>query len=166
MGNGVFLLLGTNLGDRMANLSIAWDYLQQSAGAMVKQSSVYKTAAWGKTDQPDFYNQAVMLDTALSPHELLDTALRIENIMGRKREEKWASRIIDIDILFYGEMVVTTPQLAIPHPGIAHRRFVLQPMAEIAGEFIHPELRKTIATLLKECSDHSAVELIDNKNLK
>jgi 2-amino-4-hydroxy-6-hydroxymethyldihydropteridine diphosphokinase len=163
MNNGIFLLLGTNLGDRMANLSMARDYIQQNAGTIIKQSSIYKTAAWGKTDQPDFYNQAVVLDTALSPHELLDTVLGIENIMGRKREEKWGARLIDIDILFYGEMVVTTPQLAIPHPGIPNRRFVLHPMAEIAGEFIHPELRKTVGTLLKECSDHSAVEIIDDK---
>src|SRR5690349_22735984 len=144
MNNGIFLLLGTNLGDRMANLSAARDYIQQNAGTIIKQSSIYKTAAWGKTDQPDFYNQAVVLDTALSPHELLDTVLGIENVMGRKREEKWGARLIDIDILFYGEMVVTKPQLTIPHPGIPHRRFVLQPMAEIAGEFIHPELRKTV----------------------
>ena len=160
MNNGIFLLLGTNLGDRMVNLSVARGHIEQKVGMIDNASPIYKTAPWGNTDQPEFYNQALSLGTGFSPHELLENVLEIETMMGRQRREKWGARIIDIDILFYGEMVVTTPQLIIPHPGILHRRFVLQPMAEIAGELIHPELRKTISTLLNECEDHSAVDIV------
>lgn len=157
MSNGIFLLLGSNLGDRPGNLARARDLIRDSVGPITVASGVYETAAWGKTDQPSFFNQVIMVNTTLSPVQLLTHVLSIEHEMGRVRHEKWGPRLIDIDVLFYNNLMVSEPDLAIPHPGIPRRRFVLEPLNEIAPDFFHPGLHKTVHQLLQACSDSSNV---------
>lgn len=159
MNDCIFLLLGSNLGDRAANLARARRHLQIACGPILKTSAIYTTAAWGVTDQPDFLNQALCLQSILSPQALLQTVLRIEQEIGRVRLQKWGARTIDIDILFFGDRAVQTPELIIPHPELQNRRFALVPMNEMAGSFMHPVLNKTIQELLRICPDTSAVEL-------
>ncbi|MBL7856911.1 MAG: 2-amino-4-hydroxy-6-hydroxymethyldihydropteridine diphosphokinase [Cyclobacteriaceae bacterium] len=160
MNTGIFLLLGTNLGNKAQNLHAAREKIEMTIGRVLKASSVYKTAAWGKQDQPEFYNQVISVETELSPALLLEQVLAIEHEMKRKREEKWGPRIIDIDILFYHDIVKQQVDLILPHPGISSRRFVLEPLAEIAATLIHPVLHKSIQTLLTECPDTLLVERI------
>lgn len=161
MENGIFLLLGTNQGDRRANVTAAKQLIEAQAGKIVRFSAVYKTAAWGNHDQPEFYNQVIEIRTALSPNRLLAGILEIELEMGRKRLEKWGPRIIDIDILFFNQLVINDATLTVPHPRLAERRFALVPLAEIAPAFYHPLLHKDVATLLRECSDTLPVTLAD-----
>ncbi len=155
---GVFLQTGSNLGDRIANLSSAAQQIEQACGQILRQSSVYQTAAWGKVDQPDFFNQVIEINTALSPEALLHTVLAIEQHMGRIRKEKWGERSIDIDILYYGYQIVEGATLSIPHKGIASRRFVLSPLNEIAPDFIHPVLLLSNEALLAACTDSLPVK--------
>lgn len=157
----VFLLLGTNLGDRSRNLAEALLRIEARAGQLVRKSSVYTTAAWGNTDQPDFYNQVLEVLTRLQAEALLEVVLGIEQEMGRVRLRKWGERLIDIDILFYGNLRIANGSLNIPHPQIANRRFTLVPLAEIAGTLVHPVLNKTIDTLLDECPDTLPVTRLD-----
>ncbi|MEI9918285.1 MAG: 2-amino-4-hydroxy-6-hydroxymethyldihydropteridine diphosphokinase [Bacteroidota bacterium] len=148
MEGGIYLLLGSNLGDRLDHLKEARERL----GGVVKSSHVYATAAWGNTEQPEFYNQVIEIKTDLLPGELLEKILRAEKEIGRIRAEKWGPRIIDIDILFYRDLIVKKPDLVIPHPEIQNRRFTLAPLAELTN-LTHPVLRKTISQLLEECND-------------
>lgn len=154
----VFLLLGSNLGDPIANLAEARLHISRQAGEIITLSSVYKTAAWGNPDQPDFYNQAIEIQTVKNPQELLTLLLSIESSMGRIRDVKWGSRLIDIDILFWEQEVIHESNLRVPHPQLQDRRFVLTPLAEIASELKHPTLKKSITELLHECIDTLAVE--------
>ena len=140
----VFLLLGSNLGNRQLFLKQADDAIAQRVGNIIKRSSVYETQSWGKTDEPDYLNQVLQVQTALPPRGVLQCILAIEQTMGRKRIEKWGSRTIDIDILFYGDEVVNEADLIIPHPHLHQRKFVLEPLAEIAPGYIHPVLNKSI----------------------
>ena len=156
--NKVFLLIGGNMGDRLQNLHQAIDLLAATCGPVTQQSAVYETAAWGKTDQPAFLNQALALTTALTAQELITTVLSVEETMGRHRLEKFGPRIIDIDILFFNDVVMQEPNLTIPHPQLQNRRFVLAPMEEIAPELVHPVLKKTIEQLLLECPDQLEVK--------
>lgn len=153
MNNGIFLLLGTNLGDRSQHLAAARALIGAKAGKIVKASAVYLTAAWGKTDQPDFYNQVIEIESILSPDDLLRTTLGIEEAMGRIRTETWGARTMDIDILLYGNVIVEREQLTIPHPRMNNRKFTLIPLAEIAAEVIHPVEQKSIRELLALCTD-------------
>ncbi len=162
MNAGVFLLLGTNLGDRNNNLDSALNAIASTVGAIKNKSSVYETAAWGKTNQPSFYNMAIEVESPLNPHDILDALIKIEAEMGRQRAEKWGERIIDIDMLFYGNQIINTHSLTIPHPQIPYRRFTLIPVNEIAPEFIHPELHKKIYQLLTECADNLDVTKVRN----
>jgi len=157
MMNTVYLLLGTNLGDREINLTMARGHLGEKVGTILQSSGIYETAAWGKEDQPDFLNQVVMLETHLDPLSLMDTLLWIEGALGRTRKVKWGERIIDLDILFYDDVVVNTEKLTIPHPGIPERRFTLLPLQEIAPQLLHPVLHKTIEQLLASCPDQLEV---------
>jgi 2-amino-4-hydroxy-6-hydroxymethyldihydropteridine diphosphokinase len=155
-----FLLTGGNLGNRLQNLEQAAALIEKNCGDIQQLSSVYQTAAWGFTDQPDFYNQAIALHTLLSPDELMQALLDIEKTMGRERSFTMAPRLIDIDILLIDEMVYRSEVVTIPHPRLAERRFVLTPLAEIAGSIIHPVFHKTINELLVDCKDELTVHKI------
>jgi 2-amino-4-hydroxy-6-hydroxymethyldihydropteridine diphosphokinase len=146
----VFLLLGSNLGDRKTHLDNAILHIETGIAPVVKRSSVYETQSWGKTDEPDYLNQVIQLKTDLSAAVILEKILSIEKLMGREREIKWGSRIIDIDILFYGSSIISEPELQIPHPELHKRMFTLVPLSEIAQDFIHPILNKNIFQLKSE----------------
>jgi len=149
----VFLLLGGNIGDRLRYLQTAIDQLQLSVGKLIKKSSVYETQAWGKTTEPDYLNQVVLIETELAPRDILDEILKIELELGRKREEKWGSRTMDIDILFYENDIIDQSGLIIPHPELHKRRFTLEPLSEISPEMIHPVLNKSILQLKNNLED-------------
>ncbi len=153
-----FLLLGSNEGDRKAYIEKACHSIEAGAGKIIAISSLYQTAAWGKEDQPAFLNQVIIIDTDMSPEDLLKTILAIESKFGRSRLEKWGSRTLDMDILFYGDQIISTKDLIVPHPAIAQRRFTLIPLAELAPDFVHPVLRKNMKQLLLECIDMLEVE--------
>lgn len=155
-----YLLIGGNLGNREQNLASATLLLEEQCGPITARSSLYQTAAWGKTDQPDFLNQALQLSTTLNARQLMRRILRVEKMMGRNRTEKLGPRIIDIDIIFFEEEIQNLRFLKLPHPEMQHRRFVLQPLAEINPGFIHPVLKKTISRLLEECTDELEVKKI------
>jgi len=148
-----YLLLGGNLGDRFAQVSNALQNIERDVGTVISRSSLYETEAWGKEDVPAYLNQVVAVDTELTARELLETVQEIEKRMGRARMEKWGSRLIDIDILFYGEECIDEPDLIIPHPFLAQRKFTLIPLNEIAADLIHPVFHKTVRELLSELKD-------------
>lgn len=158
----IFLGLGTNVAPKKAYLSEVKAYIEEEVGPVVAASSLYETAAWGKTDQSDFMNQVIEIQSQLSPIALLDTVLAIEKKMGRVRIEKWAERIIDIDLLFYGQEMIQEARLVVPHPFIAVRNFVLAPLVEIAPDFIHPLAELSIAELYEQCPDQLAVRRIES----
>lgn len=160
MNSGIFLLLGSNEGDPVRNLSVAREKIAAQAGEITRHSSLYRSAAWGIEEQPEFLNQVLEIATALTPEALLEKILAIELDMGRVRTKKWGPRLIDIDLLFYGSEVRNTASLILPHPGIPERRFTLLPLSEIAPEFIHPTLNKTVVDLLRECNDPLKVERV------
>jgi 2-amino-4-hydroxy-6-hydroxymethyldihydropteridine diphosphokinase len=153
-----YLLIGGNQGDRQTELALARELILKAGGQTPKASGLYETAAWGKTDQPDFLNQALRIETDLDAPAWLLTLLDIEEQMGRRRREKYGPRIIDIDILFFNNSIIRKPGLIIPHPEIQNRRFALTPLEEIAPLLIHPVLNKTIRQLLAECTDPLAVK--------
>lgn len=146
-----YIGIGSNLESPEENCLKALEHLQaHSKLTLVVRSSLYQSEPFGITDQNWFVNCAVQLTTALSPEGLLQECLSIEQMMGRTRIEKWGPRTIDLDILFYDDLVLKQKGLEIPHPGIAERSFVLAPMCEIAPKFTHPKLKKPIQTLLTE----------------
>lgn len=155
--NLVYLLIGGNIGDRLANLENARKSIEKKCGAIQKISSIYETEAWGFKDQPAFYNQALCIKTNLSPEDLLETILEIEISMGRKRLIPLGPRTIDIDIMYYNQLITQTPKLTIPHPRLTERNFVLAPLTEIAADFEHPILKKTTTELYKASTDSAVV---------
>jgi 2-amino-4-hydroxy-6-hydroxymethyldihydropteridine diphosphokinase len=155
--NKVYLLIGGNIGDRMANLAMAVQLIEKYLGKLLQISSIYETAAWGNTDQADFLNQAICIETQLAPTQLMTQILDIEKKMGRARNIPLGPRTIDIDILYYNDAIVENEQVSIPHPRISARKFVLYPLVEIAPNYLHPILHKTNSLLLKECGDSLAV---------
>ncbi|RLJ80175.1 2-amino-4-hydroxy-6-hydroxymethyldihydropteridine diphosphokinase [Pedobacter alluvionis] len=149
-----YLLLGGNLGNREANLKKAIELLNDKIGKVITSSSLYETAAWGKTDQPAFLNQAIALQTNLSALEVLDLALSIEQELGRVRKDKWGERLIDIDLILFGDQIINIPdKLQVPHPHMQDRKFVMEPLAEIAPEVIHPVLGETILSICRNIND-------------
>jgi 2-amino-4-hydroxy-6-hydroxymethyldihydropteridine diphosphokinase len=155
--NKVYLLIGGNMGDRMANLDNALNLMESSLGKMLLLSSRYETAAWGFTEQPHFLNQAVLLQTQLASNDLMLAILNIEKAMGRERSIPLGPRTIDIDIIYFNEEIIDNISVTIPHPKMTARRFVLLPLVEIAPDYIHPILLKSNSVLLKECGDSLAV---------
>jgi 2-amino-4-hydroxy-6-hydroxymethyldihydropteridine diphosphokinase len=151
--NKAYLLTGGNMGDREARLKQAEQLLNEHCGKVTASSLLYETAAWGKTDQPSFLNQALELSTMLNAKQLIRKILKLEKIMGRERKEKYGPRIIDIDILLFNDEVFDIPFLKVPHPELQNRRFALLPLNEIASNTVHPILKKTIKQLLKDCPD-------------
>ena len=157
--NKAYLLLGSNMGDRDAYLLQAANLIDSKAGLIHQKSKTYEADAWGHKEQDPFLNQVLCINTQLSPEVLLKSILEIELEMGRQRFDKWHQRIIDIDILFYGDQIVNQKDLNIPHPHICERRFTLVPLAELAPDLIHPECNKAITELLAECRDPLGVRV-------
>jgi 2-amino-4-hydroxy-6-hydroxymethyldihydropteridine diphosphokinase len=152
-----YLLLGSNIGDRAAHLQQAQQTLAATAGTIVAASAFYETAAWGLEDQAAFLNQALAIRTALDAPTLLATCLATEQQAGRERQQRWAARTLDVDILLYGDAIIQTPTLTVPHPRLPARRFALTPLAEIAPQLVHPQLYQSITELLAACPDPLAV---------
>ena len=148
-----YLLLGSNLGNRAALLRQARTQLAATAGAIVAESGIYETAAWGREDQPAFLNQALAVRTTLPAAQLLAQCLATEHHAGRERHERWGSRTLDVDILLYGAEIMDEPSLVVPHPRLAERRFALLPLNEIAPTLRHPQLHLTVSALLARCPD-------------
>lgn len=160
MMEGIYLLLGSNLGDRKQSLALAQSSIQAEIGPVEKTSAIHVSSAWGLSEQPDFLNQVLFVKTDLEPEDVLNRIQKIELQLGRERYEKWGPRIIDIDILYFGERVVQTHDLIIPHPGIPERRFTLKPLKEIAPDFIHPVLKISNSELLDLCNDSLGVQVL------
>ena len=149
----VYLGLGTNLGDKEANLRTAIYKLQERIGKQVSLSSFYETAPWGFESDHSFLNAAIGLETSLSPIEILHITQEIEKELGRTQKSvngSYSDRLIDIDILLYDTLVLQTPELTIPHPLMTERDFVMKPLIEIAGNVIHPTRQKTLSELYQE----------------
>ncbi len=153
MTHRAYLLLGGNIGNRSQYIEEGIRAIEQICGHTAQRSPFYETAAWGKEDQQDFLNVALCIETILSPQQLLESIARIEAQLGRQRLEVWGARTLDIDIIFYDDLVVNAPNLVIPHPHLQDRRFVLEPLAAIAPDLVHPLLHKTVRELLAECLD-------------
>jgi 2-amino-4-hydroxy-6-hydroxymethyldihydropteridine diphosphokinase len=159
MAHIVYISLGSNLGDRIRNLNNAITCLAPKVRTLLK-SSIYETEPWGYTDQPSFLNQVIKGETEQEPMDLLVFLKDIEVRLGRKETFRFGPRLIDLDILFYDDLVLDTPQLTIPHPRITERAFVIVPLAEISPELVHPIIKKTIQGL-KTSVDPSSIELFE-----
>ncbi len=150
--NQVYLSLGSNAGNRAKMLQQAIELLLK-VGEVQTVSSVYETAAWGNTNQPAFLNLVLLMQTKSGAQNFMKELISIEEKMGRVRNQKWESRIIDLDILFFNDEVIDETDLKIPHPFLHGRKFVLEPLAEIASHFVHPVLKKEVLQLLEDCAD-------------
>ena len=149
----IYLHTGSNIGQKERYLEQARRLIERDIGLITAQSRLYETEAWGLTEQPNFVNQAIEVVTSLSPEQVIKRILKLENEMGRERNQKWAPRIIDIDIIFYGNEVIKKENLIIPHPFMHERNFVLIPLLEIAKNVIHPELKLTVQELYNRTVD-------------
>lgn len=158
--NKTYLLLGSNLGNSERQLEEAIRNIGKKIGKVTRMSHVYRTAAWGKTDQPDFLNQVIVTETKMDADETMQAILQIEKTMGRIRSEKNAPRIIDIDILYFNKEIISRENLVVPHPAIHLRRFVLVPLNEVSPNFVHPLLKKNNHRLLLSCPDKLTVKKI------
>jgi len=151
-------MLGGNVGDRMEYLNRGIDLLRRNVGRIVAMSAIYESEPWGFDTQQLFLNQVVAMETDLDPLTLLTYIQRIEQTLGRRRTDNgYQPRTMDIDILLYGNLVINTPELVIPHPRMAGRMFVLQPMAELAPDMEHPVLHRTMEYLREHCMDRKQV---------
>lgn len=154
----VYLSLGTNLGNKEENLRTAMTLIEEQVGTITSQSALYASAPWGFDSENTFLNNAIAVETSLTPEELLSTTQRIEHTLGRTHKSvdgQYSDRLIDIDILLYDDVVMHTPSLTLPHPLMHRRLFVLEPLSEIAPTMIHPLLQKEIATLYNELKAES-----------
>ena len=159
--NTTYLILGGNKGNKLQNLEKALQLIAEKVGVIVKKSDIFATEAWGNTDQPDFLNQVLCVQTYMLAVDLLKKVISIEQMFGRVRnQEKWMERTMDIDILFYNDEIINTSDLTIPHPLLQERKFVLVPMVQLAPMLVHPVFKKNIKTLLSECQDKLEVALM------
>lgn len=161
----VYFSLGSNLGDRKIALEKAIFYIEKHIGKIIKKSTIYESEPWGVDYKEKYLNQVLLCQTILSPESVLDEILKTEKVIGRKkREVKYESRIIDIDILFFDNQCINIKSLIIPHPLLHKRKFVLVPFNEINNKFIHPVFNKSIKQLLDECPDKLILEFFHNNN--
>jgi 2-amino-4-hydroxy-6-hydroxymethyldihydropteridine diphosphokinase len=159
--NGIYLIIGGNIGNRIVNLEQCRFELEKSVGKLLATSSIYETAAWGKEDEMPYLNQVLEIETQMNPAALMQTCIDIELRLGRTRNQKWEARVIDIDILFYHQEIIELPNLSIPHPHLHKRKFVLIPMHELAPDFIHPIFHRNIHDLLTDCEDPLEVRVFE-----
>ena len=158
--NNTYILLGGNSGDREFLIEEAIRLISREAGNVMRQSSIYETEPWGFLSDAPFLNQAILIQTPLSPSVLLSKLISIEKKLGRKRNNgSYSSRTIDLDILFYNDLIISSKRLQVPHPRMQLRRFAMVPLAEIAGEYVHPVFQVTMRQLDLNCSDRSGVKL-------
>jgi 2-amino-4-hydroxy-6-hydroxymethyldihydropteridine diphosphokinase len=156
----VFLGIGTNLGERGTNIKEAVTAIGKNIGTVLQCSSLYETEPWGFKSENQFLNMVLEVETELTPSGVLGAILMIEAFLGRSRDGKqYSSRVIDIDILLYEDMIIDEVSLKVPHPLMHERRFVLMPLCEIAAEVVHPVLKKSIGALLESCDDKSEVKM-------
>jgi 2-amino-4-hydroxy-6-hydroxymethyldihydropteridine diphosphokinase len=159
---GVYLILGSDKGLRWENMRMAKELIDQMAGNIIGQSSVYESPAWGFESDTKFLNQVVQIHTTFEPMELMNLLHKIEEKLGRERSEnQYISRTMDIDLLFYNQLVIDNPKITLPHPRIAYRKFVLEPMSEIAPGFVHPVLHQTMLELNIRCGDSSVCTIVE-----
>jgi 2-amino-4-hydroxy-6-hydroxymethyldihydropteridine diphosphokinase len=151
--NKIYLLLGSNQQNPQKQLQLAQKLIAKKIGPIKRKSAIYQTAAWGNTNQPDFLNQIIVVETKLPAQQIMQIILQIEKKMGRLRTVKNAPRIIDIDILFFNKEIINEEQLIVPHPQLQNRRFVLVPLNELSPNFKHPVVKKTIHHLFIHCPD-------------
>lgn len=161
--SNVYLILGSNLGNKLFYLQTAIRHISTKIGDIVKTSSVYESKPWGVTDQENYYNQVVQVSTLLSPLETIEKIHQIEAEMGRVRKRKYDSRIIDIDIAFWNNEIISENQLEIPHPRLHLRKFALLPLLEINPELIHPAIKKSVREILQKCPDTSEPVQLKNE---
>ena len=163
----VYLLLGGNLGDRNYYIQKSEQLIVRELGSIITKSSIYETEPWGFQHKQNFYNRVVVINTLLNPQELLEKIHSIENDLGRERGKKqYLSRTVDIDILFYDDVILNDTNLTIPHSQLHNRRFVLEPLCEIKPEFIHPVINVSVCDLLLQCEDKLAVSKINMQTSK
>ena len=154
----IVLHIGSNKGNRESYLGMTINLIETHINPILRKSTVFETEAWGVENQPSFLNQVLIVQSYLKPFQLLKRLQKIEAIIGKDKEFHWGPRNIDIDILFIGDLVINEDRLVVPHPLMAKRKFVLQPLAEIYPDKIHPVSQKTITNLLDECQDNLKVK--------
>ncbi len=155
--NFAYILLGTNLGDKITNIETAIEKISSLCGKVSTRSALYETSPWGILDQPSFLNQVIKIESTITAEELLEKLLLIEKELGRIRAIKWGERIIDLDILYFNNEIIVKENLKIPHPELHNRKFTLVPLNEIAADYKHPVLNVTNRQLLHRCTDKGTV---------
>jgi 2-amino-4-hydroxy-6-hydroxymethyldihydropteridine diphosphokinase len=160
--NKIYLSLGSNIGNSLQTLQLAATEIEKKMGKIILHSSYYQTAAWGNKKQSDFINQVIAIESAHNCHQLMVLALDIEKCFGRIRLQKWEARILDIDIISFGQEIIDEPDLKVPHPLMHERKFVLIPMKEINPDFVHPLSKINIDELLKACVDDTEIKKLSN----
>ncbi len=156
--NRVFLSLGSNRGNRQEYLQTAVSALEKKAGKVLKASHIYETEPWKMNDGTNFLNQVILLETSLDTQQIMDLIIETETSLGRIRSTSgYEPRTMDIDILFFNEKAITSPSVTVPHPLISERRFILEPLCELAPNYIHPLLKKSLKQLLADCPDKHTI---------
>lgn len=158
----IVILLGTNLDNRLINLQKAELEIGHRVGAIFQRSKIYQTAPWGNLEQEDFLNQILIIESDKNPHEVLSLLLTIELEMGRVRNQQYEPRIIDLDIIYFGDEIIETKDLIVPHPFIQDRRFTLVPLVELIPNLVHPVFKRTNYELLLQTTDDSSVIIYEH----
>jgi 2-amino-4-hydroxy-6-hydroxymethyldihydropteridine diphosphokinase len=155
-----YLCIGGNLGERLENLEETRDFVLFNMGDIIQESPIYQSSAWGMEGAPDFLNQVLEIETELTPEQLLAEIEELEEFYGRERKDnQYLNREMDVDILFFGDEPIETEALSVPHPRMHERKFVLQPLNDIAADLVHPVLKLKISELLAKCTDEGKVSL-------